>query len=99
MDIKDSYLHGTVGVVKSISVTADKLKYTLADKGNTPVEVTMPTATQSANGLLSSADKKKLDSITGKIKDSDIIWGETSISGDVSPIDNAASYLHSGNKL
>ena len=65
MDIKDSYLHGTVGVVKSISVTADKLKYKLADTGGddhsgTVNEVTLPTATQSANGLLSSADKKKL---------------------------------------
>lgn len=65
MDIKDSYLHGTVGVVKSISVDADKLTYKLADKDNTSVDVTMPTATQSANGLLSSTDKKKLDSITG----------------------------------
>lgn len=66
MDIKDSYLHGTVGVVKSIDVEADKLKYTLADKGNTHVEVTMPLATTTANGLLSNSDKLKLDSlITG----------------------------------
>lgn len=65
MDIKDSYLHGTVGVVKSISVAADKLSYKLADVAGTTKTVTMPTATQSANGLLSSTDKKKLDSITG----------------------------------
>ena len=63
MDIKDSYLHGTVGVVKSISVNADKLTYTLADQANTPREITLPTATKSANGLLSSADKTKLDSL------------------------------------
>lgn len=51
MDIKDSYLHGTVGVVKSISVNADKLTYTLADQANTPREITLPTVTQTANGL------------------------------------------------
>lgn len=65
MDIKDSYLHGTVGVVKSISVNADKLTYRLADQANTPIEVTLPTATKSANGLLSSTDKTKLDSLNG----------------------------------
>jgi hypothetical protein len=65
MDIKDSYLHGTVGVVKSISVDADTLKYTLADKGGTVTNVVLPTATQSANGLLSKEDKIKLDSVTG----------------------------------
>jgi hypothetical protein len=65
MDIKDSYLHGTIGVVKSINVDADKLSYKLADVAETTKTVTMPTATQSANGLLSNTDKKKLDSITG----------------------------------
>ena len=64
MDIKDSYLHGTVGVVKSISVTADKLTYKLADVANTSVNVTLPLATTSANGLLSSADKTKLDNLS-----------------------------------
>ena len=69
MDIKDAYLHGTVGVVKSITVNADKLTYTLADQANTPIEVTLPTATQSANGLLSSTDKKKLDAFnSGSLK-------------------------------
>lgn len=63
MDIKDSYLHGTVGVVKSISVTADKLTYRLADVNNTAREVTLPLATTSANGLLSSTDKAKLDAM------------------------------------
>ena len=63
MDIKDSYLHGTVGVVKSISVSADKLKYTLADIAGTVKEVTLPVATQSANGLLSKEDKTKLDNM------------------------------------
>ena len=64
MDIKDSYLHGTIGVVKSINVNADKLTYTLADIANTTKEVTLPLATTSTNGLLSSADKTKLDRIT-----------------------------------
>ena len=65
MDVKDSYLHGTIGVVKSISVNADKLTYTLADINQTSTTVTLPVATQSANGLLSSADKIKLDKSTG----------------------------------
>lgn len=64
MDIKDSYLHGTVGVVKSISVSADKLKYTLADIAGTVREVTLPVATTSANGLMSSGDKTKLDNLS-----------------------------------
>lgn len=63
MDIKDSYLHGTVGVVKSISVDADKLKYKLADIAGTVREVTLPVATQTANGLLSKEDKTKLDNM------------------------------------
>lgn len=65
MDVKDSYLHGTIGVVKSISVNADKLTYTLADINQTATTITLPVATQSANGLLSSADKIKLDKSTG----------------------------------
>ena len=64
MDIKDSYLHGTIGVVKSISVDADKLKYTLADIAGTVKEVTLPVATQTANGLMSSSDKTKLDNLS-----------------------------------
>ena len=35
MDIKDSYLHSAIGVVKSIDVGDGKLSYTLADVGNT----------------------------------------------------------------
>lgn len=69
MDIKDSYLHGTVGVVKSISVDADKLKYKLADIAGTIREVTLPLVTTTANGLMSSADKKKLDAFNlGSLK-------------------------------
>ena len=67
MDIKDSYLHGTVGVVKSISVSADKLKYTLADIAGTVKEVTLPVATTSANGLMSSGDKTKLENLSSTI--------------------------------
>lgn len=67
MDIKDSYLHGTVGVVKSISVNADKLTYTLADIAGTVKEVTLPVATTSANGLMSSGDKTKLDNLSSTI--------------------------------
>lgn len=67
MDIKDSYLHGTVGVVKSISVSADKLKYTLADIAGTVKEITLPVATASANGLMSSGDKTKLDNLSSTI--------------------------------
>ena len=67
MDIKDSYLHGTVGVVKSISVSADKLQYKLADIAGTVKEVTLPVATTSANGLMSSGDKTKLDNLSSTI--------------------------------
>ena len=63
MDIKDSYLHGTVGVVKSISVNADKLTYTLADKQGTQVKVTLPQATVTTNGVMSNSDKAKLDNL------------------------------------
>ena len=74
MDIKDSYLHGTVGVVKSISVAADKLKYKLADIAGTVKEVTLPVATTSANGLMSSADKNKLDAFnSGSLKNNLIL--------------------------
>ena len=73
MDIKDSYLHGTVGVVKSISVSADKLKYTLADIAGTVREVTLPVATQTANGLLSKEDKKKLDNMIATKVANDLI--------------------------
>ena len=64
MDIKDSYLHSSIGVVKSISVDADKLTYNLADVGNTAKTITLPLATTTANGLLSSADKAKLDNLS-----------------------------------
>lgn len=65
MDIKDSYLHGTVGVVKSINVDADKLIYKLADIASTTKTITMPLVTVSTNGLMSSIDKIKLDQSTG----------------------------------
>lgn len=60
MNIKDSYLHGDTPVVKSISVNADKLTYTLADKTESTKTITLPLATTSANGLLSAVDKSKL---------------------------------------
>lgn len=52
MDIKDSYLHSSVGVVKSIDVNADKLTYTLADIANTTREVTLPLVTSEYNGIV-----------------------------------------------
>jgi 3-deoxy-D-manno-octulosonate 8-phosphate phosphatase KdsC-like HAD superfamily phosphatase len=73
MDIKDSYLHGTVGVVKSISVAADKLSYKLADVAGTTKTVTLPLATQSANGLLSKEDKTKLDNMIATKVANDLI--------------------------
>ena len=76
MDIKDSYLHGTVGVVKSISVSADKLTYNLADINNTAKTLTLPLATQSANGLLSKTDKKKIDSL-GANASGNNFWEDT----------------------
>jgi RNA polymerase-interacting CarD/CdnL/TRCF family regulator len=66
MDIKDAYLHGTVGVVKSINLkenTGDTLTYTLADVNNTTVEILLPEATTDANGLLSKDDKTKIDNL------------------------------------
>ena len=63
MDIKDSYLHGTVGVVKSISVAADKLTYNLADINNTAKTITLPLATTIANGLMSKDDKIAINSL------------------------------------
>ena len=63
MDIKDSYLHGTIGVVKSINVNADELTYTLADKQGTQVKVTLPQATVTTNGVMSNSDKIKLDNL------------------------------------
>ena len=63
MDIKDSYLHGTVGVVKSISVSADKLTYNLADVNNTAKTITLPLATTTANGLMSKDDKIAINSL------------------------------------
>ena len=68
MDIKDSYLHSSLGVVKSLSITADKLTYNLADIANTSKTITMPLATTSANGLLSKEDKTKIDNIKDVVK-------------------------------
>jgi hypothetical protein len=50
MDIKDSYLHSTVGVVKSIETKDGKLIYTLADKKHSSVEI--PTASKTTTGLV-----------------------------------------------
>lgn len=63
MDIKDSYLHGTVGVVKSIDIDADKLIYKLADVASTTRTITLPLATTSANGLMSKEDKLAINSL------------------------------------
>lgn len=55
MDIKDAYLHGTVGVVKSINVDADNnIKYVLADKTNTTKIININNMT----GAKSDADGK-----------------------------------------
>lgn len=58
-------------------------------------------ATTSAAGYMSSGDKTKLDGIaTGATKyESQLGWGNTHISGGLSPIDVAASSLHSTNRL
>jgi hypothetical protein len=52
MNIKDSYLHGDTPVVKSISVNADKLTYTLADTANTSKLVPLPVVTTEYNGIV-----------------------------------------------
>lgn len=55
MDIKDAYLHGTVGVVKSINVDADNnITYVLADKNNTAKTININNMT----GAKSDADGK-----------------------------------------
>lgn len=63
MNIKDAYIHGSDAVVKSINVNADKLIYKLADKEETLKTITLPTATTSANGLMSADLVKKIDNI------------------------------------
>lgn len=66
MNIKDSYLHSDTPVVKSISVNADKLTYTLADKTESTQTITLPLATTSQNGLLSNVDKGKLNKLNSE---------------------------------
>ena len=66
MNIKDSYLHSDTPVVKSISVNADKLTYTLADKTESTKTITLPLATTSQNGLLSAIDKSKLNKLNSE---------------------------------
>lgn len=66
MNIKDSYLHSDTPVVKSISVNADKLTYTLADKTESTQTITLPLATTSQNGLLSTIDKGKLNKLNSE---------------------------------
>ena len=63
MNIKDAYIHGSDAVVKSINVNADKLIYKLADKDETLKTITLPTATDSTNGLMSADLVKKIDNI------------------------------------
>jgi hypothetical protein len=79
MDIKDSYLHNTCGVVKSISINVDeeKLIYTLADINNTCCEVDLPVVTQLHNGLMSKEDKIKIDTSTGITQPIPYIVGPT----------------------
>ena len=66
MNIKDSYLHSDTPVIKSISVNADKLTYTLADKTESTQTITLPLATTSQNGLLSNVDKDKLNKLNSE---------------------------------
>lgn len=52
MDIKDAYLHSTVGVVKSINVDKDNIIYKLADVANTTNSIALPLVTSEYNGLV-----------------------------------------------
>ena len=63
MDIKDSYLHGSIGVVKHLELDDNcNLIYTLADVNNTQTTVELPIATESKKGLLSTEDKTRIKS-------------------------------------
>lgn len=48
-------------VIKDVSITNNVLTFTLVD--NTTFDITIPTVTQTTNGVMSSSDKKKLDGI------------------------------------
>lgn len=58
-------------------------------------------ATTSAAGFMSAADKTKLNGISAGASnyESQLGWGNTNISGGPSPVDAAASSLHSANRL
>ncbi len=63
MDIKDSYLHGSIGVVKHLELDDNNnLVYTLADVANTQTTVELPIATENKKGLLSTEDKTRIKS-------------------------------------
>ena len=72
MNIKDAYIHGTHGVVKSINVAIKEsepyddsiLYYTLADLNNTSHYVKLPLVSDTRNGLMSSSDKIKLNNLS-----------------------------------
>ena len=58
-------------------------------------------ATTSAAGFMSASDKTKLDGIaTGATRyESQLLWGNAHKVGSISPVDAAASSLHSANRL
>lgn len=85
MDIKDSYLHGTVGVVKSISVDADILTYNLADSINTARTITLPLATITSNGLMSSADRQALNNLPTILD---------TLQSEINSVNNKTTYKH-----
>jgi hypothetical protein len=60
-------LHGTVGVIKSIDIDADKLIYKLADVASTTITITLPLATIIANGLMSKEDKIAINSLVNYV--------------------------------
>lgn len=69
--------------------------------GKAAASHTHSAATTSAAGFMSAADKTKLNGISAGATnyESQLKWGNTNISGGLSPIDVAASSLHSANGL
>ena len=79
MDIKDSYLHGTTGVVKAISVDADNnIKYTLAD-----VVGTVNTVNQNLVTTTNAGQVPKADAAAGTIDSSSTDWVLTNNNGSI----------------
>ena len=79
MDIKDSYLHGTTGVVKAISVDADNnIKYTLAD-----VAGTIKTVNQNLVTTTNAGQVPKADAADGTIDSSSADWVLTNNNGSI----------------